>query len=194
MWQRPPFRRKSFSILRSCCHNDERSVGQSDVSRPLASDVSTGANMEQWEKILRMTTRGNAAAQPARSPHPPSAQASRSGSEASLDRYADGTREPRAAPRFAGSTAPSTQRGARPARRRCRCQHANCRPTTPATASTTSQTCWSVSPTLMDRYLAVAGKLSRLATGLGRPAQAVRHHLHRAQGRFDQEPGPALVR
>src|SRR6185369_16522735 len=42
----------------SRCHNDERLSGNLTFSNLSPHDLETGANLEQWEKILRMTTRG----------------------------------------------------------------------------------------------------------------------------------------
>ena len=42
----------------SRCHNDERLAGNLTFSNLSDHDPDTGANVEQWEKILRMTTRG----------------------------------------------------------------------------------------------------------------------------------------
>jgi uncharacterized protein DUF1587 len=72
----------------SRCHNDERLSGNLTFSTLSAADLSTGTNLEQWEKILRMTSRGE---MPPRSRPQPSPEARASFTHwlgSSLDRYA----------------------------------------------------------------------------------------------------------
>src|ERR1700742_2254119 len=42
----------------SRCHNDERLAGDWSLSTVQTTDVRAGAHLAQWEKILRMTRRG----------------------------------------------------------------------------------------------------------------------------------------
>ena len=150
----------------SRCHNDERLSGNLTFSNLSPHDIETGANLEQWEKILRMTTRGE---MPPRSRPQPSPQERASFTqwlEASLDRRA--------------GTHPNPGRAT--LRRLNRAEYANAvrdllaidvdvAGELPADDSgygfDNIADVLSVSPTLMDRYLAVAGKVSRLAAGLG---------------------------
>jgi hypothetical protein len=150
----------------SRCHNDERLSGNLTFSNLSPHDLDSGANLEQWEKILRMTTRGE---MPPRSRPQPSAQERASFTqwlEASLDRRA--------------GTHPNPGRAT--IRRLNRAEYANAvRDLLAIDVDVTGELpaddsgygfdniadVLSVSPTLMDRYLAVAGKVSRLAAGLG---------------------------
>ncbi len=131
-----------------------------------STDLTTGANLAQWEKILRMTSRGE---MPPRNRPQPSAQARASFThwlETSLDDYAVAHPNP----------------GRATLRRLNRAEYGNAvrdllalnvdvSKELPADDSgygfDNISDVLTVSPTLMDRYLAVAGKLSRVAVGLG---------------------------
>jgi hypothetical protein len=126
----------------------------------------SGASLAQWEKILRMTSRGE---MPPRNRPQPSPEAMADFThwlEASLDTYAAAHPNP----------------GRATLRRLNRAEYANAVRDLLALSVELSRELpaddsgygfdnisdvLSVSPTLMDRYLAVAGKLSRLAVGLG---------------------------
>jgi mono/diheme cytochrome c family protein len=150
----------------SRCHNDERMSGGWSLEALRTSDLTTGANLAQWEKILRMTSRGEMP--PKDRPHP-SLQAMTSFTqwlEASLDNYALAHPNP----------------GRATLRRLNRAEYANAvrdllalnvdvSKELPADDSgygfDNISDVLTVSPTLMDRYLTVAGKVSRLAVGVG---------------------------
>ena len=136
--------------------------------------------------------------------------------EAALDRAAADTPEPgpdRHPPAADPDRVP--ERRPRPAGARHRRRRPCCRPTRPATGSTTSR-CGDLSPTLLDRYITAAQKISRLAVGRrrrspggdtirvrpditqedhvdGLPARHARRHadpLHLPAGRRVRGPGP----
>jgi mono/diheme cytochrome c family protein len=150
----------------SRCHNDERLAGDMSLSTLHASDLATGANLAQWEKILRMTSRGE---MPPRTRPQPTSEARADFThwlETSLDDFSAAHPNP----------------GRATLRRLNRAEYANAvrdllainvdvSKELPADDSgygfDNISDVLSVSPTLMDRYLAVAGKLSRLAVGLG---------------------------
>jgi hypothetical protein len=150
----------------SRCHNDERLAGDLSFATFRTTDLATGANLAQWEKILRMTSRGE---MPPRSRPQPAPEAMHDFThwlEASLDDYAAAHPNP----------------GRATLRRLNRAEYANAvrdllvidadvGKELPADDSgygfDNISDVLSVSPTLMDRYLAVAGKLSRVAVGLG---------------------------
>ena len=153
----------------SRCHNDERLSGDLSFATFRTTDIDSGANLAQWEKILRMTTRGE---MPPRNKPQPSAEDMKSFTAwvgSSLNRYAAGHPNP----------------GRATLRRLNRAEYANAVRDLLAMSVDVSKELpaddsgygfdnisdvLTVSPTLMDRYLAVAGKLSRLAVGLG-PSQ-----------------------
>src|SRR5689334_1506693 len=150
----------------SRCHNDERLSGNLTFSNLSAADVASGANMEQWEKILRMTSRGEMPPRSRPQPTPAERATFTQWLESSLDRYATEHPNP----------------GRATIRRLNRAEYANSvrdllavdvdvSTDLPADDSgygfDNIADVLSVSPTLMDRYLAVAGRISRLATGLG---------------------------
>jgi hypothetical protein len=148
------------------CHNDERLAGDLSFATFQTTDLTGGAHLAQWEKILRMTSRGE---MPPRNRPQPSPEAMADFThwlEASLDGYAAAHPNP----------------GRATLRRLNRAEYANAvrdllalnvevSGELPADDSgygfDNISDVLSVSPTLMDRYLAVAGKLSRLAVGLG---------------------------
>lgn len=150
----------------SRCHNDERMSGDWSLSSVQTGDLASGANLAQWEKILRMTRGGE---MPPRNRPQPSPEAMTDFTrwlETSLDAYAAAHPNP----------------GRATLRRLNRAEYANAvrdllaldvdvGRELPADDSgygfDNIADVLSVSPTLMDRYLTVAGKLSRLAVGLG---------------------------
>jgi hypothetical protein len=130
------------------------------------TDLAAGTNLAQWEKILRMTSRGEMP--PKNRPQPPveTMAGFTQWLEASLDGYAKAHPNP----------------GRATLRRLNRAEYSNAvrdllavnvdvGKELPADDSgygfDNIADVLTVSPTLMDRYLAVAGKLSRLAVGLG---------------------------
>jgi mono/diheme cytochrome c family protein len=150
----------------SRCHNDERMAGDWSLSSVDVADLASGAHRAQWEKILRMTGRGEMP--PKDRPQPPAEAMAAFGRwlEQGLDDYAAAHPDP----------------GRATLRRLNRAEYANAvrdllaldldvGKELPADDSgygfDNIADVLSVSPTLMDRYLAVAGKLSRLAVGLG---------------------------
>jgi mono/diheme cytochrome c family protein len=150
----------------SRCHNDERLSGNLTFSNLSPRDLSTGANLEQWEKILRMTSRGE---MPPRTRPQPSAEA-----RASFTHWLESS--------LASYSAAHPNPGRATLRRLNRAEYANAvhdllaidldvSSELPADDSgygfDNIADVLSVSPTLMDRYLAVATKVSRLAVGLG---------------------------
>ena len=160
----PP--RELLDTYCSRCHNDERLSGNLTFSNLSADDLATGANLEQWEKILRMATRGEMPPRSRPQPSPDERTAFTQWLGSSLDRYAGAHPNP----------------GRATIRRLNRAEYANAgRDLLAIDVDVSSELpaddsgygfdniadVLSVSPTLMDRYLAVAGKVSRLAAGLG---------------------------
>ncbi|MEJ0034704.1 MAG: DUF1592 domain-containing protein [Gammaproteobacteria bacterium] len=148
------------------CHNDERLAGDLSFATFRITDLTAGSNLAQWEKILRMTSRGEMPPRTRPQPPPEAMADFTHWLEASLDHYATAHPNP----------------GRATLRRLNRAEYANAvrdllairvdvGKELPADDSgygfDNISDVLSVSPTLMDRYLAVAGKLSRLAVGLG---------------------------
>ncbi len=147
------------------CHNDERMAADLTLSELSTADLQRGANRAQWEKILRMTAQGE---MPPRNRPQPSTEeraAFTQWLERSLDGYAEAHPDP----------------GRATIRRLNRAEYANAvRDLLALRVDLSGQLpaddsgygfdniadVLSLSPTLMDGYLAVAGKLSRLAVGL----------------------------
>lgn len=150
----------------SKCHNDERMSGNWSLSALNISDIAKGKKLAEWESILRVTLRGE---MPPRSKPQPSVDEMHgftSWLEGSLDTYAAANPNP----------------GRATLRRLNRTEYSNAvrdllkldvdvRDSLPADDTgygfDNIADVLSVSPTLMDRYIAVAGKVSRLAVGLG---------------------------
>jgi hypothetical protein len=150
----------------SRCHNDERLSGNLTFSNLSTRDLATGANLEQWEKILRMTSRGEMPPRSRPQPSPEARERFTHWLESSLDGYAAAHPNP----------------GRATLRRLNRAEYSNAvRDVLAIDVDIGSELpaddsgygfdniadVLSVSPTLMDRYLAAAGKVSRLAVGLG---------------------------
>ena len=72
----------------SRCHNDERLSGNLTFATLSAEDLATGANLEQWEKILRMASRGEMPPRSRPQPSPDERATFTRWLESSLDRYA----------------------------------------------------------------------------------------------------------
>lgn len=149
----------------SRCHNDERMSGDWSLSTVNTSDILQGINLSQWEKILRMTE--TAEMPPSDRPQPTSQERQKliHWLESSLDNY----------------SAEHPNPGRATLRRLNRAEYSNAvsellaldiglAEELPADDSgygfDNIADVLSVSPTLMDRYLSVAGKVSRLALGL----------------------------
>lgn len=148
------------------CHNDDKWSGSMSLSLLSPTDLATGSNRAQWEKILRMTSQGQ---MPPKDEPRPSQSAMNDFThwlETALDDYAQAHPDP----------------GRTTLRRLNRAEYSNAvrdllaididiSNELPADDSgygfDNIADVLTVSPTLMDRYLAVAGKVSRLATGLG---------------------------
>jgi hypothetical protein len=174
----------------SRCHNDERMAGDWSLATIRTTDLATGANLAQWEKILRMTSQGEMP--PRKRPQPP-VEAMTSFThwlEASLDGYAAAHPNP----------------GRATLRRLNRAEYANAvrdllamnvdvSKELPADDSgygfDNISDVLTVSPTLMDRYLAVAGKLSRLAVGLGPEKPYVRSYTIPKEGSIKNQGIPS---
>lgn len=153
----------------SKCHNDERMSGNWSLSGVNIADINKGKGLKEWESILRVTQRGE---MPPRNKPQPSVEDMHgftSWLETSLDSYAIANPNP----------------GRATLRRLNRTEYSNAvrdllkldvdiRDSLPADDTgygfDNIADVLSVSPTLMDRYIAVAGKVSRLAVGLG-PSQ-----------------------
>ncbi|MEJ1963167.1 MAG: DUF1592 domain-containing protein [Gammaproteobacteria bacterium] len=150
----------------SRCHNDERLSGDLSFATFRSTDLATGTNLAQWEKILRMTGRGEMPPRTRPQPPPEAMTSFTHWLETSLDDYAHAHPNP----------------GRATLRRLNRAEYANAvrdllsinidvGKDLPADDSgygfDNISDVLTVSPTLMDRYLSVAGKLSKLAVGLG---------------------------
>ncbi|MDB5972211.1 MAG: hypothetical protein JWQ90_4661 [Hydrocarboniphaga sp.] len=174
----------------SRCHNDERMAGDWSLTSVQTGDLASGAHLAQWEKILRMTTRGE---MPPRSKPQPSPEAMKDFTqwlETSLDAHAKAHPNP----------------GRATLRRLNRAEYANAVRSLlaldvdvgkelPADDSgygfDNIADVLSVSPTLMDRYLAVAGKLSRLAIGQGPASPFVTSYLLPKDGSIKNQGIPS---
>jgi hypothetical protein len=148
------------------CHNDERMAGNWTLSNVNMDDVAKGMNLADWESVLRVTQRGEMP--PASRPKPghEELQGFVNWLEVSLDQYAEANPNP----------------GRATLRRLNRNEYSNAVRDLLAMDVDLSEALppddsgygfdniadvLSVSPALMDRYLSVAGKVSRLALGLG---------------------------
>ena len=149
----------------SRCHNDFDNVAELSVSDLKADDLVTGRNAEAWEKILRRVADGEMP--PHSRPQPDGAE--RAAFVAALDSAR------------AGYVAGNPDPGPATVRRLNRAEYANAvRDLLGVDADLARELpadnsgfgfdniadVLSVSPTLMERYVAVAGKVAALATGL----------------------------
>lgn len=148
------------------CHNDDRFSGNLSLSALTINDVQQGRSNHDWENILRMVKRGEMP--PPGRRNPPAEEerlAFTHWLETSLDAYAQNNPNP----------------GRATLRRLNRAEYSNAvrdllgldvdvRDQLPADDTgygfDNIADVLSVSPTLMDRYLSVAGKVSRLAVGV----------------------------
>lgn len=148
------------------CHNDERMSGNWSLSMVNVADISQGKGLAEWESILRVTGRGEMPPPTRPKPGDEELQHFIGWLEGSLDGYAAAHPNP----------------GRATLRRLNRTEYSNAvrdllnLDVNVSESLPTDDTGYgfdniadvlSVSPTLMDRYIAVAGKVSRLAVGLG---------------------------
>lgn len=149
----------------SRCHNDDDKAGGFSIADLRTSDLTTGAHADMWEKVLRRTSLGEMP--PKTKPQPGEGQMSMFDKwlETSLDNYAAANPNP----------------GRATIRRLNRVEYANAIRDLLALKVNFSNELpadnsgygfdniadvLTVSPTLMNRYIAVAGKVGTLATGL----------------------------
>lgn len=173
------------------CHNDEKMSGDWSLSAIDVRDLSTGQHFAQWEKILRMTSRGEMP--PRQRPHPEAAVMAgfTQWLESSLDDY--------------GNAHPNPGRAT--LRRLNRAEYANAVAdllTLPVDAGSELPAddsgygfdniadVLTTSPTLLDRYLAVAGRVSRLATGLGPDSPFVTTYMIPKDGSIKNQGIPSF--
>ena len=150
----------------SRCHNDERMSGNWSLSMVQAESVAKGHDLGSWEKILSMITRGEMP--PVNKPQPSASEHKEFSSwlQTSLDNYSIENPNP----------------GRSTIRRLNRAEYSNAvrdllaldvdiKDELPADDSgygfDNIADVLTVSPTLMERYIRVAGKISKLAVGLG---------------------------
>lgn len=148
------------------CHNDDDLYGGFTLSLVSPGDIPQGQNLSEWEKILRMVRAGE---MPPRDKPQPAPEARRE-----FTQWLEGTLDARAAAQ--------PDPGRATLRRLNRAEYANAvrdllaLEVDVAEALPTDDSGYgfdniadvlSVSPTLMDRYLSVAGRISRLAVGRG---------------------------
>ena len=154
-----------FDQFCSRCHNDTDLVAKLSVDDLRFDDMSRGANLEQWEKILRRTAQGEMPPHGKVQPDPASRADFVHTVQSSLDAYAAAHPDP-------GNSA---------IRRLNRSEYANAVRDLLALDVDLARELpqddsgygfdniadvLAVSPTLMARYVAVAGKVGRIATGL----------------------------
>ncbi|MGD8175021.1 DUF1592 domain-containing protein [Marinimicrobium sp. ARAG 43.8] len=150
----------------SRCHNDERMSGNWTLSDVSMDDVTHGMNLDAWEAVLRVTQRGEMPPPSRPRPEERDLQGFVGWLQGSLDQYALNHPNP----------------GRATLRRLNRSEYSNAvRDLLHLEIELTDQLppddsgygfdniadVLSVSPALMDRYMNVAGKVSRLAVGLG---------------------------
>ena len=169
------------------CHNDIRFSGNWSLSMIDTAEPARGENREAWERILRMVRDGDMP--PASRPQPTEEERGRFTAwlQRDLDGYAERHPDP----------------GRATLRRLNRAEYQNAvrdllgldlaiAETLPPDDSgygfDNIADVLTVSSTLMDRFVAVAGKVSRLAVG-SRPTAAGHDQLRRAQGRLRVESG-----
>jgi hypothetical protein len=150
----------------SRCHNDERLSGNLTLSILKPDDPATGRHLEEWERILRMTRRGEMPPHNRPQPSPEARSSFTNWLATALDAHARAHPDP----------------GRATLRRLNRSEYANSvRDLLALEVDVSSELpaddsgygfdniadVLNVSPTLLDRYLSVAHKLSQLAVGLG---------------------------
>jgi len=147
------------------CHNDDDKIADLSIEDLRGADLLRGAHADEWEKILRRTSQGEMPPRNKPQPDPAAKAAFVSWLQTSLDAYAAAHPDP----------------GRATIRRLNRVEYANAVRDLLALKVDMSRELpqdnsgygfdniadvLSVSPTLMDRYVAVAGKIGRMATGL----------------------------
>lgn len=147
------------------CHNDERMSGNWSLSMVELDDIGRGHRLAEWEAMLRVVERGEMP--PPNRPQPSESDLHQfiSWLETGLDTYAAANPNPgRATLRRLNRTEYSN------AVRDLLAVDVDIRESLPADDTgygfDNIADVLSVSPTLMDRYIAVAGKISRLAVGV----------------------------
>lgn len=172
------------------CHNDERMAGNWTLSDVSITDVASGLNRIDWEAVLRVTKRGEMP--PASRPKPEHEELDGflAWLEGSLDQYAAANPNP----------------GRATLRRLNRSEYSNAvrdllhfdvdvSESLPADDSgygfDNIADVLSVSPALMDRYMAVAAKVSRLALGLGSSQPSTTTYLLPKDGSILNQGVPA---
>ena len=173
------------------CHNDEKMSGDWSLSSVSVTDLSAGRNLAQWEKILRMTSRGEMPPRQRPRPEPAVMDGFTHWLESSLDEYAAAHPDP----------------GRATLRRLNRAEYSNAVAELLALPVDVSgelpaddsgygfdniADVLTLSPTLMERYLSVAGRLSRLATGLGPDTPFVTSHRVPKDGSIKNQGIPAF--
>ncbi|MDI1295147.1 MAG: DUF1587 domain-containing protein [bacterium] len=156
----------------SRCHNDTDRIANLSIEDLRGVDLMHGANVEEWEKVLRRTAQGEMPPLNKPQPDPADRAAFVHWLQTSLDAYAAAHPDP----------------GRATIRRLNRVEYANAVRDLLALRVDVSRELpqdnsgygfdniadvLSVSPTLMDRYIAVAGKVGRMATGLTSPREFV---------------------
>jgi hypothetical protein len=156
----------------SRCHNDADQIGKFSIDDLRGDDALLGRHADEWEKILRRTTLGEMPPASKRQPDPAAKAMFVGWLRGALDTYAAAHPDP----------------GRATIRRLNRVEYANAVRDLLSLDMDFSRELpqdnsgygfdniadvLSVSPTLMDRYVAVAGKVSRLATGLSSTREAV---------------------
>jgi len=156
----------------SRCHNDEDKIAGLSIEDLRGVDLLHGAHVDEWENILRRTSLGEMPPRSKPQPDPVTRAAFVGWLQTSLDTYAREHPDP----------------GRATIRRLNRVEYANAvRDLLDLKVDFSRELpqdnsgygfdniadVLSVSPTLMDRYVAVAGKVGRLATGLTSPRQFV---------------------
>jgi hypothetical protein len=156
----------------SRCHNDDDKVADLSIEDLRAADLLHGAHADAWEKILRRAAQVEMPPRNKPQPDPAARAAFVQWLQTSLDGYAKAHPDP----------------GRATIRRLNRVEYANAVRDLLALRIDLSRELpqdnsgygfdniadvLSVSPTLMDRYVAVAGKIARTATGLTSPREFV---------------------
>lgn len=172
------------------CHNDDQFYGNWSLSDVDPAEIAQGQNLELWEKIFRMTREEAMPPSDRKQPLAADRDAVTQWLQQTLDDYAAANPDP----------------GRATLRRLNRTEYANAvrdllaleidvRESLPADDSgygfDNIADVLSVSSTLMDRYFAIAGKISRLAVGLGPEAPVLTSHRVPKDGSILNQGVPA---
>jgi len=159
-----PHRTQMLQQYCSVCHNDTKLTANLSITGLKDDDAINGVNTATWEKILRRVSLGEMPPKGMRRPSPDEIHNFTTGLESSLDTYAEAHPDP----------------GRNVIRRMNRAEYANAvRDLLDLKVNVASQlpaddsgygfdnisAILSVSPTLMDRYVSVAGRVARQAVG-----------------------------